>query len=246
MKEIRIITLLLLALTTLAKGSLLDASANRELEQMKKLVDIMHEKLIGEKCPDTDLKKGRRELLGISAESIQLEVQTELYRHLVSLLISCRVGKLKTSTPPTKTAPTTTTSPPEPEECRGAINLTESWRLDNKGTDLNGHSNCDTRDMNATGRPWFRFTGQAGTKLLDSCPPMYSCGAYVGLWSDAQMPSDIGVVTAFTASGSYTGGCNQYPRRASVMKCSNAASDFVYRYDDPDSSTCYVGFCGMM
>ena len=214
-----------------------------------------------------------------SSDGVQLEAQSELYQHLVDLLIACRKAKQektttkvvfvlfaapkktkttsKTSTPTTTTTPTTTptrttpktattTSAPLPVECENAINLTESWRLDHSGSNIgpiNGRWNCDTRDMINSGRPWFRFSGSGGTKLLDSCPPKFSCGTAGALWSNSTMPSAIGVVMNFTAQGSYYN-CNEYPRQASVMRCSSAPSDFVYRYDD-SSDQCEIGFCGM-
>ena len=57
------------------------------------------------------------------------------------------------------------------------------------------------------------------------------------------MRSAVGVVTGFTAQGSRDR-CNHFPRQVSVMRCSSAPSDFVYRYDD-SSDLCSIGFCGM-
>ena len=149
------------------------------------------------------------------------------------------------TTPTTTTIPTTT-PPSLPVECVNAINLTESWRLDHSGSHIrpiNGEYNGDTRDMINSGRPWFRFSGNAGSKLLDSCPPWYSCGTEIPFWSNSTMPSAIGVVTRFTAQGSFIK-CNQIDRQFSVMRCSSAPSDFVYRYEDI-SDHWNLGFCGM-
>ena len=251
--------ILLLTIMTVTTASLYDASANRQLEQMKKLVDILHEKLISEECPDPEQQHYKRSVLDTSSDGIQLEAYKELYTHLVDLLIICRKAKQETTSSTTKTITTTptdmttpstttipTTTPPSlPVECMNAINLTESWRLDHSGSDIrpiNGGWNCDTRLINS-GRPWFRFSGNAGSKLLTSCPPRHSCGTGAALWSNSTMPSAIGVATSFTAQGSYNN-CNDYPRQASVMRCSSAPSDFVYRYDD-SSTLCYFGFCGM-
>ena len=151
-----------------------------------------------------------------------------------------------TTTPPTTTPDvTTTTATPAPKECMNAINLTESWRLDHSGrkiTPSNGGYNCDTESMINAGRPWFRFSGNAGNKLLDHCVPIWSCGTYVTMWSNSTMPDKVGVVTPITVYGNL-GRCTNYPKKSSVMRCSSRANDYVYRYDDNDH--CSLGFCGM-
>ena len=213
--------ILLLVFMTVTTASFYDASANRQLEQMKKLVDILHEKLIREECPDPEQQRYKRSVLDTSSDGIQLEAYKELYTRLVDLLIICRKAKQEkmssttkttistttsktmtttrttTTTKPTVTTTTTTTTfAPLPVECVNAINLTESWRLDHSGNDIkpiNGDYNCDTRDMINSGLPWFRFSRNGGTKLLNSCPALtYSCGTGCGIWSNFTMPTYIG------------------------------------------------------
>ena len=99
------------------------------------------------------------------------------------------------------------------------------------------------------GRPWFRFTGAAGNRLLDHCVRSadatgLSCGTGAAIWSDAPMPTEVGVITAFDAFDSYNGNCKYYTNKCSVMRCSDQPHDLIYRYDDSDS-ICYRGFCGM-
>ena len=238
---------LILVMVNFTAGSLYDPFANQDLEQMKKLVDILHEKLTSEDCQDPNKTVIKTDLLETSSEGIQLEAYIELYKHLVQLIINCRKEKEGATTSKTTSEPTTTTTfAPWPAECVNAINLTESWRLDHSGSwikPINGQPNCDTTDMINSGRPWFRFSGSAGTKLLNSCPPKLSCGTGVALWSNSTMPLAIGVVTRFTAQGSVSN-CTRHPRQVSVMRCSSAPSDFVYKYED-SSKDCWIGFCGM-
>jgi len=140
----------------------------------------------------------------------------------------------------------TTTSKPLPLECQTATNLTESWRADNEGMRLtaNNSTACDLRQMVANGRPWFRFAGKAGNKLLDTCPPPYSCGSDIGFWSNATMPSEVGVATQVTVYGSWTDGCFQFPIYIRVMRCSTPSHhDFIYQYAGED--VCHYSFCGM-
>jgi len=148
---------------------------------------------------------------------------------------------------------TTSTSITQPAQlCQSAVNLTESWRKDHSDSGIkpiDGLHNCDTRDMVAAGKPWFRFSGAAGNRLLDHCVPSRasgSCGTQVALWSDDTMPDQIGVVTSIQAYASWWGHCkiSLYTTQCQVIRCSDKPHDFVYRLDD-DSSICTMGFCGM-
>ena len=186
-----------------------------------------------------------------------------MWSELWSVIIHCSVRSLRlqlnlknycpapiTTTTP---APTTTSPLPQPAECQSAINLTEYWRKDHSGSSIkpvDGYYNCDTRDMTASGRPWFRFTGAAGNRLLDHCVSStaegWSCGTGGAIWSDATMPTEVGVVTNFTAfrSDNASPYCKYRTLQCSVMRCSDQPHDLIYRYDDA-STDCYVGFCGM-
>ena len=95
------------------------------------------------------------------------------------------------------------------------------------------------------GRPFFRFTGAAGNRLLDHCVPDYSCGTAAVMWSNAQMPTQIGVLTRIFGYRSFSSGCQSHDKiDLSVMRCSDHQYDFIYRYDDSNSG-CNDGFCGM-
>ena len=87
--------------------------------------DVLREKLITEKC--LNQQENKRNVMEASTDGVQLEAQSELYQHLVDLLIACRKAKQET---------TTTTSAALPVEYVNAINLTESWRLDHSGSDI--------------------------------------------------------------------------------------------------------------
>lgn len=97
--------------------------------------------------------------------------------------------------------------------------------------------------MKDAGRPWFRFVRRAGSHLLNTCPPKNSCGTVGGIWSDEAMPREVGVVTPITAYVSYANNCTYYSESVSVVRCSHALNDVVYRYEG--DRHCYFGFCGM-
>ena len=95
------------------------------------------------------------------------------------------------------------------------------------------------------GRPWFRFSGQAGKMLLNRCVLHRSCGTGVNLFSNSTMPVDVGVITSIDLYGANSRGNCQYAiDRASVLRCSDWPHDFVYRYDGNSKGYAY-GFCGM-
>ena len=76
------------------------------------------------------------------------------------------------------------------------------------------------------------------------------------MWTDEDMPKDIGVLTGITAYGSvssdYSSFCKYHTIKVEVMRCSLIDHDFIYRYISnslygtkyPDS--CVFAFCGMM
>jgi len=173
-----------------------------------------------------------------------LFVEKLLYQKLIRRLSECRQESTPTST---VTVESTTTSKPFPLECQTARNLTEIWRADNEGMILRPNKTviCDAREMLANGRPWFRFAGKAGNKLLDTCPPPRSCGSHIGFWSNAIMPSEVGVATQVRAYGSWTSGCYQFPIYIKVMRCSTPSQhDFIYQYAET-REVFHNAFCGM-
>ena len=133
-----------------------------------------------------------------------------------------------------------------PSECISAINLTESWRRDYKGSAIrpvNGSLNCDT--LIGEGRPWFRFSGEAGNRLLDSCRllPEWSCGTHLGMWSNAAMPITTGESREIEAYAAYGSNCKVNTKKLRVMRCSESQYDYIYKYLGNES--CNFGFCGM-
>ena len=99
----KIYYILLLTLTALTTASIYDAPTNRKPEQLRKQMDVLREKLITENCLKEE--KNKRSLMEASSDGVQLEAQSELYQHLVDLLIACRKAKQEKTT-------TTSTAPP--------------------------------------------------------------------------------------------------------------------------------------
>lgn len=98
-----------------------------------------------------------------------------------------------------------------PCECISARNLTEIWRRTDRGGRWDRTTQCDPKEMREQGYPWFRFSGEAGTHLLDSCPEPHSCGSERGFWSNGTMPVSVGEVVRIEVSkATPIGGCNGY------------------------------------
>jgi len=130
----------------------------------------------------------------------------------------------------------------QPMECESALNLTGSDRLDHNGQNLGRR--CDARDMVRNGRPWFRFSGDAGRKMLNRCPPESSCGTTAGMWTDSLMPADVGVESVVEVFASYNRKCKWHVYQMAVVRCSSGNNyDFIYKYMGED--ICKLGFCGM-
>lgn len=207
--------------------------------------------MLYDECPGEMIVRKREVVENSNRLLTMIDSERKLYKELVTKLTNCRHLKknnINTTTTTTKLSKTTSTPIILPiKECLSAVNLTEAWRRDYNGSGIRPIRNrykCDLGSMIASGRPWFRFAGEAGERLLNTCPPQSSCGTAFPLWSNSVMPSQIGIATDIQLYASYSGSCAEWTYKATVIKCSDSQHDFVYRYDSPDR-TC-SGFCGMM
>lgn len=266
-------TIVLSVLFASINASLYDALADKELEQYKYRNKLLHDQIIAEGCPNPGPVRVRRAVIGDDGKRVKtkLEVEKKFYEDLTTMLIKCREGTptmqptpkqettaLPTTKPvtrdPTTSAPAPTAPPAtnlQPDACKQAINLTESWRQDHNSSNIEAidgeFPQCDTREMDDAGNPWFRFTGEAGNKLLNFCVDFDSCGTNFPLWSDDPMPIEIGVVTRFQVYSSVAGECRHESFNSSVVRCSDSPTDFVYRWEKNvhHKFYCFYGFCGM-
>ena len=136
----------------------------------------------------------------------------------------------------------------KPSECLDATDLTESWRRDhNGGMNKPGGPNsllnqtCDLRQS----LQWFRFAGEAGDRMLSSAPKSNSCGTKLPYWTDAEMPTEVGVkeeIEAFGVQGSFS---KAYMVKLEVMRCSKGEHDYIYKYIGKYYDECAEAFCGM-
>ena len=87
---------------------------------------------------------------------------------------------------------------------------------------------------------WYRFSGDAGTKMTDKCPPMHmSCSTSIPGWLNGAHPSvDDGEVER-TTCWTYHSGCCSYVKTIKVRNCGEF---FVYRLGP--APVCYAVYCG--
>ena len=219
------------------------SSANGiELRSYKERVKIIYS-LLDRECPGWEnINEQKRNAIG---SLDQLDVEKTLYNNLFDQLIKCRQTDKAT----------TTTSTMDPikanvEECKNAMNFTESWRLDHAGRNLraggylsrNGYA-CDIYT-----KEWFRFSGAAGSRMLNTCPAHKSCGTYAPYWTDDKMPDKVGerldVKVHYTSQDKCRGGY----KALSVIRCSEKPNDLIYKYNLRAGSNvypCAAAFCGM-
>ena len=203
---------------------------------------------------------------------MKLEVEVQLYYKLMAALQNCRrlFSLVTTPTPSTITIPepvtvtttvttttisgqviVTNTSTEWPIEnntqwhnakvCSSpnVLNLTDKARTTQLGGDI-----CDLADIRFK-LNWFRFTGEAGNRLRDTCPSgVYNCGSHGGIWSNVyKPPADLFVKNNIVAFGSSQGVCRRYRLAMQVIRCGEG--DFIYRAMG-HFGKCRLGFCGMV
>ena len=81
--------------------------------------------------------------------------------------------------------------------------------------------------------------------MLNTCPKQMSCGTNWPFWTDAPVPTLIGLVQNVTAYGVGGLDCKAWSLPIQVMRCSWLDNDdIVYRYTGQYYDTCYFAFCG--
>lgn len=251
----------------MSSSSLIHGSENLPLERYRERNNILHD-LIRKECPSAEIgsRRNKNDDFDLEIEATYLEVEKLLYERMIRVLVACRSinsliipteASFKTTTTPTytedptmstttSTYQTTPNSTESTDPCVNAVNFDESWRRDCSGSRLkpiDGDYNCDTKTILEEEITWFRFSGAAGNRLRDTCPPSYSCGTRAGFWSNATMPTSLGETKDISVYASWSGECDYGTLQVKVMRCSLRAHDYVYLYEG--GRWCDGGFCGM-
>jgi cysteine-rich repeat protein len=115
-------------------------------------------------------------------------------------------------------------------ECSNYTSLTDSSRHFQKG----GGVTCDS-GLNG----WYRFEGQAGTQMLETCPSQNSCGTSAPGWMAGGHPSvNEGKVTR-TVNFHWSSGCSTWSTSIQVSNCGG-----FYVYELNGTPVCNLRYCG--
>ena len=265
MQEFQLVAVLILS-GFVQSGIINKLTLETELNSYTDRVRIIYS-LLAKECRDWRQHEIQKRNVMISSE--HLDVEKRLYNELMDELTLCRdknrprptttsktsttsttkttASTTSTATSTTTTTPTTTTELPNPIECHNAKNFTEYWRLEHRAQNLKpggahsfGDYACDYYTLQ-----WFRFTGAAGQRMLDRCPPAESCGTYMPLWTDIQLPDNVGGRAEGQFYVSYDGHCKHMTHNLSVIRCSEEPADVVYLHHYAPRGDCWAAFCGM-
>ena len=121
-------------------------------------------------------------------------------------------------------------------ECPQYKNLTDADRK--YGPDTTGTPKCDD-----TLNGWYRFHGDAGRKMMTTCPSINKCGGRFSAW--LQLNGDHPTVaqgsvlkTVCIRKRFEPGNCCEDPFKIHVKNC---GSYFIYKLVETD---CYTRYCG--
>ncbi|KAL9961264.1 hypothetical protein ACROYT_G030173 [Oculina patagonica] len=117
-------------------------------------------------------------------------------------------------------------------ECLNYQILTEANR---KVTSKSGNYICDR----PIGPDWFRFQGDAGTKMPTTCPEIYYCDTHAPGWINGEHPTvGEGKVTR-QACFHWSGNCCYFKTNIEVRNCGA-----YYVYYLKDTPGCTLRYCG--
>ena len=264
MRVVLVVTILVAVCLLLSDSVPLEGSVEDELNIYKAQVRVVYRQLAKE-CPQVRISKRQ-----VDDNLGHLEIQKILYDELFKKLIECKKMKSRmsefenlgpvnntdqeTSTTTAKATPTTTKQTTlitltQPVECQQAVNYTQSWRRNHEGSGIRpggpdsqeGYA-CDFGESSSR---WFRFSGAAGTHMLDSCPKRRSCGTRYSYWTDEKLPKDIGAESTINVYGVYKHNCKWFKETVKVMRCSwDTSHDLIYRQILNKNESCTSAFCG--
>ena len=116
-------------------------------------------------------------------------------------------------------------------QCPPYINLTDADRK--YGPDTTGDPKCDN---NLHG--WYRFQGDAGRKMMTTCPLINKCGASYPAWLSDDHPTVAEGTVRRKVCIHRDGNCCKTLLLIQVKNCSS-----YYIYELPSVGFCYSRYC---
>lgn len=116
------------------------------------------------------------------------------------------------------------------DPCQAYRSLDQYWRSADYGA---GYS-CDT-DLGG----WYRFVGQGGVRMADTCVPTLRCNTAAPMWLNGTHPSSDEGIVSRTACAHWSGHCCLWDTRVQVKAC--AGGYYVYNLTAPPE--CHLAYC---
>ncbi|XP_042522579.1 uromodulin [Dipodomys spectabilis] len=116
------------------------------------------------------------------------------------------------------------------DPCQAYHTLHEYWRSAQYGS---GYS-CDTNL-----RGWYRFEGQGGVRMAETCVPVLRCNTAAPLWLNGTHPSSNEGIVNRTACAHWSGHCCLWDTPVQVKAC--ARGYYVYNLTAPPE--CNLAYC---
>ncbi|XP_044181286.1 uromodulin-like [Acropora millepora] len=121
-----------------------------------------------------------------------------------------------------------------PDECQ---NYQVLRNADRKVTYDDTHVLCD----NTLGPAWFRFQGDAGTKMPTSCIPSYKCGTHATGWLNGTHPETHEGNVTRRVCFHWHSNCCEWSVNIQVQNCSGY---YLYYISGTPGHQCHLRFCG--
>lgn len=116
------------------------------------------------------------------------------------------------------------------DPCQAHSTLDQYWR----STEHTDGYACDSQLQG-----WYRFVGQGGTRLPETCVPALRCNTAAPMWLNGTHPSSDEGIVSRTACAHWSGSCCLWKAPVQVKAC--AGGYYVYNLTAPPE--CYLAYC---
>ena len=99
-------------------------------------------------------------------------------------------------------------------------------------------ANCDRGALITPA--WYRFSGDAGVKMADSCVQKSHCGTHAPGWFNGSLPSNVGETVVGTVCFHWSSSCCKWSVKIRVKKCNGS----YYVYELQRTPVCHLRYCG--
>ncbi|XP_031240455.1 uromodulin [Mastomys coucha] len=116
------------------------------------------------------------------------------------------------------------------DPCNAYETLTEYWR----STEFGAGYSCDSGLHG-----WYRFTGQGGVRMAETCVPVLRCNTAAPMWLNGSHPSSREGIVNRTACAHWSDHCCRWSTEIQVKACPGGF--YVYNLTEPPE--CNLAYC---